>query len=281
MMAINNGGDDATASGRASEGMIAGPMSRPESSEGRTKTFKLRHAAPLAVIAAALIAFFAFGLDDYVGFAALREHRQSLIGFVAANGVWAAVLFISLYAVATTVSLPGGAILTIAGGFLFGLLSGTIYVIVGATLGATGLFLAARTALGDPLRARAGPSLQRMEQGFGENALSYLLFLRLIPVFPFWLVNLVPAFLGVPLRTYVIGTAIGIIPGCFVYASVGNGLGAVFDAGETPDLGIIFRPEIIIPIVGLAVLALIPIAYKRFKGDGAKDGGPHAPQQGD
>ena len=281
MMGINNGGDAATASGRAQEGMIAGPMSRPESSEVRTKKFTLGHAAPLAVIAAALIAFFAFGLDDFVSFAALKEHRAALTGFVDANGVWAAVLFVSLYALATTVALPGGAILTITGGFLFGALSGTIYVIVGATLGATGLFLAARTALGEPLRARAGPSLQRMEQGFRENALSYLLFLRLIPVFPFWLVNLVPAFLGVPLRTYVIGTAIGIIPGCFVYASVGNGLGAVFDSGETPDLGIIFKPEMLIPIVGLAILALLPIAYKRFKGDGAAGGGPRAPQQGD
>jgi uncharacterized membrane protein YdjX (TVP38/TMEM64 family) len=281
MTGIMKGGDAATASGRALEGIIAGPMSRPESSEGRTKRFTLRRLAPLAVIAAALIAFFAFGLDDYVSFAMLKQHRQALIGFVNANGVWAALLFVSLYAVATAVSLPGGAILTIAGGFLFGPLFATIYVVGGATLGATGLFLAARTALGEPLRARAGPSLQRMEQGFRENAMSYLLFLRLIPAFPFWLVNLVPAFLGVPLRTYVVGTAIGIIPGSFVYASVGNGLGAVFDAGEVPDLGIIFKPEILIPIVGLAVLALLPIAYKRFKRDGTDDGAPRASQQGD
>jgi uncharacterized membrane protein YdjX (TVP38/TMEM64 family) len=89
--------------------------------------------------------------------------------------------------------------------------------------------------------------------------------LRLIPLFPFWLVNIVPAFLGVPVRTYVLGTAIGIIPGSLVYASVGNGLGAVFDAGQTPDLGIIFKPAILLPIVGLAVLALLPIAYRRFK----------------
>ena len=168
-----------------------------------------------------------------------------------------------------------------AAGFRFGAVSGTIYGIGGATVGATGLFLAARTALGEPLRARAGPSLHRLEQGFRKNALSYLLFLRLIPLFPFWLVNLVPAFLGVPLRTYVIGTAIGIIPGCFVYASVGNGLGAVFDAGETPDLGIIFKPDILIPIVGLAILALLPIAYKRFKRGADDDDAPRASQHGD
>jgi uncharacterized membrane protein YdjX (TVP38/TMEM64 family) len=104
-----------------------------------------------------------------------------------------------------------------------------------------------------------------MEEGFRQDALSYLLVLRLIPIFPFWLVNIVPAFLGVPLGTYVLGTFVGIIPGSFVYASVGNGLGAVFDAGGTPDLGIIFEPAILLPIVGLAVLALLPIAYRRFK----------------
>ena len=104
-----------------------------------------------------------------------------------------------------------------------------------------------------------------MEEGFRRDALSYLLVLRLIPIFPFWLVNIVPAFLGVPLRTYVLGTFVGIIPGSFVYASVGNGLGAVFDAGGTPDLGIIFAPAILLPIVGLAVLALLPIVYRRFK----------------
>jgi uncharacterized membrane protein YdjX (TVP38/TMEM64 family) len=107
--------------------------------------------------------------------------------------------------------------------------------------------------------------MRRMEEGFRADALSYLLVLRLIPIFPFWLVNIVPAFLGVPLRTYVLGTLIGIIPGSFVYASVGNGLGAVFDAGQTPDLGIVFEPAILLPIVGLAVLALLPVAYRKSK----------------
>jgi uncharacterized membrane protein YdjX (TVP38/TMEM64 family) len=104
-----------------------------------------------------------------------------------------------------------------------------------------------------------------MEAGFRENAMSYLLVLRLVPLFPFWLVNLVPAFLGVPLRTYVIGTFFGIMPGTFVYASVGSGLGAILEAGESPDLGIIFKAEILIPLLGLALLALIPVIYKRIK----------------
>ena len=157
-----------------------------------------------------------------------------------------------------------------AGGLLFlaGIALGTwlggLYVVIGATLGATAIFLIAKTSLGDFLKSKAGPRLQRMEEGFRENALSYLLFLRLIPVFPFWLVNLVPAFLGVGLLTFVIGTFVGIIPGSLVFASVGNGLGAVFDAGGTPDLSIIFRPAVLGPILALAVLALIPVAYKRF-----------------
>ena len=155
---------------------------------------------PLVVLVAALVAFFAFGLQRYVGFSMLREHRSALMHFVADHAVLSALAFMAVYAVATAVSLPGGAVLTVAGGFLFGTLLGSIYVMIGATVGATGLFLAARTAFGDALRGRAGPWVARMEAGFRENALSYLLFLRLVPVFPFWLVNLVPAFLGVPLR---------------------------------------------------------------------------------
>ena len=129
-----------------------------------------------------------------------------------------------IYATAIALSIPGGAILTMTGGFLFGVAAATLYAVIAATLGATVVFLIAKTALGDTLREKAGPAMRRMEAGFRENALNYLLFLRLIPVFPFWLVNLVSAFLGVPLRTYVVATAVGIIPGTLVYASVGNGL---------------------------------------------------------
>ncbi len=227
---------------------------------------------PVALLALALGLFFAFGLDRYLNFELLREHRGALTGFVAENGVLAAVAFTVVYAAAAAVSLPGGVMLTLAGGFLFGIFAGTIYAVIGATIGATGLFLAARTALGDGLRRRAGPAVRRMEQGFREHALSYLLFLRLVPLFPFWLVNLVPAFLGVPLRTYVIGTFFGIIPGGFVFASVGNGLGAVFDAGRTPDLSIIFDPEVLLPVLALALLSLVPVIYKRIKSRRGEDG---------
>ena len=136
---------------------------------------------------------------------------------------------------------------------------------LGATAGATVLFLAARYAFADYLRAKAGPAIRRMERGFNENALSYLLFLRLVPVFPFFLVNLAPAFLGVRLGTYVVATAIGIVPGTVVYALVGDGLGAVLDAGLRLDAGIIFQPRFLAPIVGLALLALLPIAYKKLR----------------
>jgi uncharacterized membrane protein YdjX (TVP38/TMEM64 family) len=225
----------------------------------------IRRFAPLVVLLAAIAAFFALGLHQYLSFETLQHNREALLGFVGQHPWLAPLLFIAVYAAVIALSVPGGAVLTIAGGFLFSTIPATLYVVVGATAGATIVFLIAKTALGDWLRARAGPRIRRMEQGFHENAFSYLLVLRLIPLFPFWLVNIVPAFLGVGLGTYVVATFIGIIPGSFVYASVGNGLGAVFDSGQTPDLGIIFEPAIIIPILGLAVLALLPIAYRKFR----------------
>jgi uncharacterized membrane protein YdjX (TVP38/TMEM64 family) len=168
--------------------------------------------------------------------------------------------------VATAVSIPGATILTLAGGFLFGIIWGSALTVLGATLGATAVFLAARTALGDALRRKAGPWMQRMEAGFRRDAVSYLLSLRLIPVVPFWLVNLVPAFFGVPLRTFVWTTAVGIVPGTVVYTSVGNGLGATLEAGGRPDLGVIFQPEVLLPLIGLGLLALLPAAWKRWRG---------------
>ncbi len=229
----------------------------------RDRNGLMRRVVPLVILGAGLAAFFALGLNRYLSFETLSAHRGDLLAFVADYGVMAVLAFMACYAVAIAFSVPGGALMTITAGFLFGTALGTFYVVIAATIGSTALFLAARTAMGDGLRRRAGPALQKMETGFQENALSYLLFLRLIPVFPFWLVNLVPAFLGVPLRTYVTGTLFGIIPGTFVYASVGTGLGAVFASGKTPDLGVIFTPDILIPIAGLAVLALLPVLGKR------------------
>lgn len=227
---------------------------------------RIQRFLPLAILLVAVVAVFALGLDDYLSFEQLERHRAQLLDLVDRHPLLAPLVFMLIYVIVIALSIPGGAVLTIAGGFLFGLVATTVYVVVAATLGATVVFLIAKTALGDSLRRKAGPAMRRMEAGFRENALSYLLFLRLIPVFPFWLVNLVPAFLGVPLSTYVLATAVGIIPGSLVYASVGNGLGAVFEAGARPDLGIIFKPAIILPIIGLALLAVLPVAYKKIKG---------------
>jgi len=155
--------------------------------------------------------------------------------------------------------------MTISAGFLFGTVPAAAYGVVGGTLGAVCVFLAARTAFGEVLRAKAGPALKRMEAGFRKNEFSYMLSLRLIPLFPFWLVNLVPAFLGVSLKTYFVATLVGVIPGALVYASLGNGLGVILDAGGKPDLAIIFRLDVLLPLLALAALALLPVAYKKFK----------------
>lgn len=224
-----------------------------------------RRLLPLAIIAVLIGAFFALGLDKYVTFDALRDNRAVLKAFVADNGLLAVLLYMAIYTAAVALSLPGGAILTLAGGFLFGAVFGTMIVVVAATIGASLLFIIAKTALGDVLRAKAGPFIRKMEAGFQENALSYLLVLRLVPAFPFWVVNLVPALLGVKLSTFVLATAIGIIPGTFVFATFGAGLGSIFDTGGAVSLGRILTPEIVAGLVGLAVLALIPIVIKKIK----------------
>jgi len=241
-------------------------MDRPATGPARPQArFSLARLWPLAALALAIVAVLALDLDRYLTFEALREHREALTSFVAANRVLAALAFMVIYAAVIALSVPGGAVLTIAGGFLFGSILATVLVVIAATLGATLVFLIAKTALGDPLRARAGPFLQRMEAGFQEDALNYLLVLRLIPLFPFWIVNLVPAFLGVPLRTYVLGTLIGIIPGSFVYASVGAGLGSVLDSGQAFSPASVLTPQIVIALLGLALLALLPVAYRKWK----------------
>ncbi|MBI1208215.1 MAG: TVP38/TMEM64 family protein [Azospirillum sp.] len=221
---------------------------------------------PLALLAAGFTAFVALGGGDWLSFAMLSQNYGALEALVAGYQVEAALVFMAVYALSTAFSVPGGVVLTVAGGCLFGTGLATAYVVLGATAGAVAVFLAARTALGDLLRHRAGPWLTRLEAGFKRDAFSYLLVLRLVPLFPFWLVNLVPAFLGVSLTTYTVTTVVGIIPGAFVYASVGNGVATLIERGGTPDLGVIFAPEILLPILGLAVLAMIPVAYRWLVG---------------
>jgi uncharacterized membrane protein YdjX (TVP38/TMEM64 family) len=228
----------------------------------------LKRVLPIAALAIAGIGVLAAGWDEYLSLAALKEHRAALVAWHEARPVASAVTYIAFYALAVMLSVPGAIWFTIIGGFLFGVVHGTAFTVVAATVGACAVFLAARYAFADYFRAKAGRALRRMERGFRVNALSYLLFLRLIPVFPFWLVNLVPALLGMPLRTFFLGTVVGILPGSFVYTLVGHGIGAVLDAGGEPDLGIIFKPEVLAPLIGLAVLSLVPVLIKRRRASG-------------
>jgi len=236
-----------------------------ETGSAGEKRFSLWRLIPIVLILLGLGGFFAFDLNQYLTFEAFAEHRQNLLTWTETNSLLAIFSFMGLYALAVAFSIPGAVWLTIVGGFLFGSLEATLYVVAGATFGATAIFIIAKYSAGDYLCSKAGGMVKKMEDGFNENAFSYLLVLRLVPLFPFWLVNLVPAMVGCPLRTYVVATFIGIIPGTFVYALVGNGLGAVLDTGGQPDLGIIFSPEILGPIVGLSLLAMIPVAYKKYK----------------
>jgi uncharacterized membrane protein YdjX (TVP38/TMEM64 family) len=224
----------------------------------------LKRAAPALIIAAALTLFFALGLQRYFTLDTLRDNREALSAWVDAAPLRTMAIFAALYAAAVAISFPGASILTIFGGFLFGLWRGTPLIVIAATVGATIVFLASKTALGGVLSKRAGGLAKRMEEGFRQGELSYLFILRLAPVFPFWGVNIAAGLLGVSLRNFLIGTFFGIIPGSFVYASIGAAAGAAFDAGENVTLsGVLFKPETLIPIVGLIALALIPVLLKR------------------
>lgn len=225
----------------------------------------LRVALVFATLAGALGLVFALDLDRFLTLDALAENRAWLLDEIASNAVAVATVFILIYTVAVALSVPGAAVLTITGGFLFGTVVGALYAVIGATLGAIALFLFVKAGLGDALTARAGSAVDRLRKGFHENALGYLLFLRFLPVFPFFVVNLAAAILGVPLRTFAIATLVGIIPGSLVYSSIGSGLGFIIAEEREVDLGVIFAPEVFLPLAGLALLSLAPIVYKAFR----------------
>lgn len=227
------------------------------------------------VLVAALGAWF---LRDYLSFDALRQNRESLLAFRDANYLVCVLGFIAAYAVIVAFSLPGATIATLTGGFLFGsfpaafpVLPGAIYNVTGATIGAILLFLAARWGLGQTLAKKMDASdgvVKRIKDGIDDdsNQWSMLFLIRLVPAVPFFVANLVPALVGVPLHRFAVTTFFGIMPGAVVYTSVGAGLGEVFARGETPDLGIIFQPAILLPILGLSLLAALPLILNAVRG---------------
>ena len=226
---------------------------------------KLMKVILVFVLAFGVVAFFFLDLDRYFSLAALKENRDFLSAWVTQAGAFSWLVYGGFYAFVTAFSLPGGAVMTIFGGFLFGPWLGGTLSVVGATVGATVVFLAARYALADLLKAKMGSNMLKMEKGFNENPLTYLLFLRLIPLFPFWLVNLIPALLHVPTKIYIFGTAIGIIPGTLIYSLLGDGVGALLEAGQDINLGIIFELRFLLPVCGLGALVLLPVLYKNLK----------------
>ncbi len=218
---------------------------------------------PLAVIAALLAAFFGLGLQRHFTLESLAANQALIKDYAAANRALTMLGIIAVYAAVTAISFPGAAIMTLLAGFILGTLFGGISVIVGATIGATIIFLAGRSAAGDVLTRRGGDTVAKLEAGFTNNALSYLFILRLVPLFPFWLVNLAAAAFRVPTQTYVLATFFGIMPGTFVYASVGAGLGSITESSNV-GLDVLLQPAVIGPIVGLVLLSLLPVVFKKY-----------------
>jgi len=210
----------------------------------------------------AIAALRATGLSDHLSLDTLAAHREALSAFVQANLLLAALGYVLLYVVAVAFSFPGAVFITLAGGFLFGTIGGAALTVVGATIGATLVFLFAQRIFGADALDRMGPKARALGEGIRRNAASYLLVLRLVPLFPFFLVNLVPAFVGVRLPVYVLTTAIGILPGTTVFSLAGAGLGDVLAMGGSFEVRSVLTPEIIGALLGLAALSLAAIPLK-------------------
>ncbi len=226
----------------------------------------LKRYLPLLILVVVVVAVFASGVTRYLNIEALQTHEAALRAFVGDNLILALVTFIAIYAVATAVSLPGALILTLTGGYLFGTWIGGSATVVGATLGAVLVFYAVRTSLGAALRRRAeasGGKLKAVIDGVEAGAFGYILTLRLVPLAPFWLVNIAAALAHAPLRAYTLATFLGIMPATFIYSGIGAGIGDLIARGEAPDAGVIFEPAILLPLVGLGLLSLGVTLYQR------------------
>ncbi|MEM9431636.1 MAG: TVP38/TMEM64 family protein [Pseudomonadota bacterium] len=230
------------------------------------RTTTLRRLLPLALIAIAAAIGFAY--RDSFSFETLAANREALIAWRDGSYLLAALGYLVAYVLVVAFSLPGALIMTLTGGFLFGLVMGSALTVTGATIGAVAIFFAARFGLGETLAARMDATtgtMAKIRDGLRDNEVSYLLLMRLVPAIPFFVANLAPALLGVKTRNYVLTTFFGIMPGTVVYTWVGAGLGDVFAKGETPDLGIFFEWHILGPILGLCALSALPIVLKRLR----------------
>jgi uncharacterized membrane protein YdjX (TVP38/TMEM64 family) len=223
-----------------------------------------RRFLPLIFIALLMVAAWWSGAFHALSLMSLKEHRQAILQFVDSHPASAPLAFMAIYFVCTSLSIPGAIWLTLLGGLLFTQPQATLYVVVGATAGATALFLAARTAFGTFLAQKAGSRLKSMEEGLRKNAASYLLFLRFVPLFPFWMVNLAPAFFGVKARTFVWTTLVGILPGSYVFTQAGAGLGSLLDNPENFSLSTLLTTQVKIALVALGLFALLPIFLKKL-----------------
>jgi uncharacterized membrane protein YdjX (TVP38/TMEM64 family) len=227
---------------------------------------KVRSGKRVPIIVMVLVGLIgAVALRDQLSFESLAAHRNELLAFRDAHYMWAVLVFMVAYAAMVALSLPGATVATLTGGFLFGLFPGVLFNVGAATTGAVGIFLTARAGFGDQVSARiakGGGGAARLQAGLRENELSALFLMRLLPVVPFFLANLVPAALGVRLWRFALTTFFGIMPGALVLTWVGAGLGEVFERGGTPDLGLFREPQIYGPILGLAALAALPIVIR-------------------
>ncbi|MGK7652850.1 MULTISPECIES: TVP38/TMEM64 family protein [unclassified Roseovarius] len=238
-----------------------------DTAENTKRPAYIRH-APLAVIlVAAVVGYFTLG--DYLTFDTLADNREALLAFRDENYLLLAGLFMTVYVAIVAFSLPGAAVASVTGGFLFGLALGTVFNVTAAVIGASAIFLAARWGLGRTLAARMDASegtLKKFKNGLHEHEINVLLLMRLVPVVPFFVANLLPALVGVRFFNFLWTTAVGIIPGAVVFTWIGVGLGEVFDRGERPDLSLLWEPQVIGPILGLCVLAALPILIKTVRG---------------
>lgn len=249
--------------------MSAPPPAGPDRRAARG----LRLAVAL-LFAGGLAAYFALGGGDWLTLDALQRHRDALIAYTQRHTWTAALGAVAVYAGAVALSVPGAVILSLAMGLLFGRWLGTALIVVAATLGATLVFLAARYLFADAVRRRLGERGTRLAAGFHAHAFHYLLFLRLVPLFPFWLVNLVPAFTPIATRIYVAATALGILPGAFVFANLGGALGRI---ESTADL---LSASTVAALALLGVFALLPVAVKRWRDKNRPPADPKAADDG-